>query len=281
MTTFPVSADAQVATIATGRIKYLSPSSVSLWLTDRNRFIQQYIMGIREPQTPAMLLGLAFDGLLKERLGGPPLDATIPSEIVDDAIYCVGEYDRLMGDHAVVTPEWIFEASITRECTFPSGSVWLSGKPDAYILDTACPIILDWKVNGFYSAQKMTSPKPGYMYIAPEGAVHKTFEPGYIRSGALHTMKYNIGGIHKDWALQMWMYGLMVPGTKFCRIEQLTFDTRGLSDYGEQGCIKPKLGVRRPTVRISVYQALLPVLDIDLRSIWNDIMAEYDKRGVE
>jgi hypothetical protein len=272
---FPIAPDATVAKVATSRIKYLSPSSVNLWLSDRSRFINQYILGLKEPQTDAMLLGLAVDGILKARMGGPALDVSLPSRVIEDALYCVQEYDRLMEGRCIVDATWTFEASLLREIDTPSGRVVISGKPDAYKSTVTPSIILDWKVNGFYSRAKLTSPKAGYMYIAPEGASHRGFEAGYIHSpkGSEYNSgvtKYNLNGIHKEWELQMWMYGLLVFGSggaeaPLCRIEQLTFDTR----------------VSPPSLRISVHQALVPALNIDLRSIWDEIMQEYDKRGVK
>jgi hypothetical protein len=225
------------------KIEYLSPSSIAKFEEDQESFYVRYLSEHRlpdEPQTQPMSIGSAFDAYAKsfihERLFGKGNDpkyqfdnifqAQVETHNRDTAIihgkYAFECYQKsgaladlmLELEQAVNVPKFEIEVrgviSGYREgITLNTGGVTFLGKPDVFFINKhGAHVILDWKVNGYYSKYNK-SPMPGYVRLRQD------------------TKK---SGQHKDCALMM-HNGTLINGGQF--LEQLDSDWgRQLSIYG-------------------------------------------------
>lgn len=170
--------------------KYMSPTSLSTWYSDRDKFYLYYLCPHkppRDPQTPPMAVGSAFDAKVKsflvERLLGKrpefEFDTLFTQQVeqhnrdtalaagneVFDVYNKVGALSDLLLDLQGVVGQPRFEASIEAPVTsqLHIGAVPFLGKPDIYFITKfGARVIFDWKVNGYYSNSNV-SPKPGYV----------------------------------------------------------------------------------------------------------------------
>lgn len=173
--------------------EYLSPTSISLWESDREEFYVKYLANHRPPRMPQTLpmsVGSAFDAFVKNCLvvhvyGGLQnhpefeLDAIFEEQVepqnrtfakvagqrVFDQYRYSGALSDLMLDidKAVENPRFEFTLLTKFE------GVPLMGKPDcSYVVETPSKtkqtIIRDFKVNG-YCGQRRLSPKKGYLRV--------------------------------------------------------------------------------------------------------------------
>jgi len=194
--------------------KYLSPTSIKLFFSDREEFYIRYLADERPPrppQTRPMSVGGAFDAYVKSFLFKKLFGKTDPQFELQTIFEAQVEeqnrdWARIHGAHAfncyrysgaladlmleleqaVHDPRFEFtvENRVAHE-DFADG-VPLLGKPDIYfVTKNRHHVILDWKVNG-YCSQSNTSPKPGYIKI----------RDGWIEGSAPHSRSHNT--MHKD-----------------------------------------------------------------------------------
>lgn len=167
--------------------KYLSPSSLSKFETDRRTFYTRYLCDIKTERTPQMdfmAVGSAFDAFVKHEIhkdihgtsatNGTPYERDVLFEkqvephvrdiarergedLFDQYVEC-GAYGALRSDisDSEFAPEMEFDVQGEVE------EIPLLGKPDLrYITKAGVHIICDWKVNGSTS-KTGASPFKGY-----------------------------------------------------------------------------------------------------------------------
>jgi hypothetical protein len=223
--------------------EYLSPSSLSLWESDRQAFYLKHLVENRPPripQTDYMSIGSAFDAYVKAALHGALFGAGADPRFEFDAIFTeqvepqnrdwaleagkfafecykiTGSYDELLADLMMSLEPPQFEFTINQEIM----GVPLLGKPDLrYVDHTGAHVILDWKVNGFCSKYG-ASPYKGFRMIrdgwTPEdgkpsrgvGKPHKMYKP--IPHKGITIGAHFIEETCKDWADQLSIYGWML-----------------------------------------------------------------------
>ena len=220
-------------------VRYLSPTSVKKYLTDREQFFIDYMADEREdrmPQTQAMSVGSAFDAyvkayLYKELACGSDaafelatlLETQVEPHNLDFAREagrkCFDAYkgfgciaDLMLMLTAGTNPrfEFTLEGSID-PVTMKLGDsgVTLLGKPDMHFINKdGCGVILDWKVNGYCSKRK-PSPTRGYLNMVPQGKSHKDAIPGYI-NGVLCNIACYLDTGSEDWGRQLAIYGWLM-----------------------------------------------------------------------
>jgi len=222
---------------------YLSPSSLSLWESDREAFFLKHLIENRPPripQTDYMSIGSAFDAYVKAELhsalfgiGSNPsfeFDAIFTEQVEEqnrdwalgagkyafDAYRATRSYGELLDDllASQTAPEFEFRVD---------GSVMgvpLMGKPDLRYIDASgAHVILDWKVNGFCSKWG-ASPYKGFRMIRDGwtladgkpsrgvGKAHKMYKP--LDHYGLEIGSHFLEETCQDWADQLSIYGWML-----------------------------------------------------------------------
>lgn len=214
-------------------IKYLSPSSLKLFFSDIDQFYRQYLSDKqfdRMPQTKPMAIGSAFDArvkayLYKELVNGgdsrfdlvalfeSQVEIQNRNEVWRDSDDLFNWYKKngmadliRMMQGSLMEPR--FEFGITSHVKTSIGGVELNGRPDCYFINKAgFPVILDWKVNGFYSNSKK-SPAKGYVFSYPDMKSHRdTIVREYQGIGISN---FKIEETDKDWANQLSIYGWLL-----------------------------------------------------------------------
>ena len=217
--------------------KYLSPTSIAQFMDNEEEFFRKYIVRVgRLPQTKPMAVGSAFDACIKSYLdiynehgevdpkkheirykerfddSVEPLNrewAFYPGIIVFNMYRNTGALDHFLADAepgSVVTID-----TIERELN----GVPILGKPDLMYRSKKYDnevIIVDWKCNGACSKSSV-SPTPGYIDLFPSRAMHKSAD---VVDGV------NQGEIHKNYRLQLTVYGLLA-NCSIVGIDQLVF----------------------------------------------------------
>ena len=220
---------------------YISPSSLTTWEIDREEFYKKYLCECRmprDPQTPAMSVGSAFDAYVKaalwrELFGGfrqsddYSLDALMESQVeahvrdwarnagrhVFDCYKYTGAYDELLGElrQATDVPRFEFTATGT------VAGVPVSGKPDCcYTHQSGALVMLDWKVNG-YCSKRAVSPKKLHVMCRDgqemkrpslrNGKPHKNYQPKFFKG--LTIGSHCLAQANPSWADQLAIYGWM------------------------------------------------------------------------
>ena len=242
-------------------IKYLSPTGISKYRSNIETYYLDYIAPIervREPQTAPMSIGSSFDAYCKSYIhaalfgkGNDPkydftniFEAQVSSEWRDQAklhgmyLFDIYEKSGALADlmielnQAINVPQ--FEIEImgavynSREArTVEKKGVVLLGKPDVfYINKFGAHVILDWKVNGYYSKYSV-SPMAGYVRLRKDKK--KTgqhpdckimMHNGTLINGALFLENTNI-----DWATQLsvyaWLLGVETGDDFIAGIDQI------------------------------------------------------------
>lgn len=238
------------------QLKYLSPSALSCWEKDQEEFYGKYLAEFKTPRAPQeiyMSVGSSFDAFVKAEMFFRLFGNTNPEYELDNLIdtqveehnrdqarkdgeflmECYrkcGAFEELMSEveRSPIDPE--FETTLQEEIH----GVKLLGKPDClYYTPERVPVILDWKVNGFYSKSN-TSPAKGYRLVRDcwtaekqsrnHNVTHKAYEPveykDYVHSK--NSLEFN----NKDWADQLstyaWLKDIPVASEDFVvRIDQL------------------------------------------------------------
>lgn len=247
---------------------YLSPTSVKKFFEDKEEFYRIYLSDISVPrtaQTLAMAIGSGFDAYVKSSLyeaiygkGHDPrfeLDALFTQQVepqnrdltraharyVFECYKSSGAFTDLLVDLNMASESPQFEVEVTAIINDPEVSVskefddlTLLGKPDLFYRNADGQfIILDWKVNGFYS-KFAPSPKKGYMRLRQSSGPtfddkqHKDCVPVW-HNGALINGDLNFELIDEEWAAQLAMYSWILGqpvGSEFvCAIDQLVCKT--------------------------------------------------------
>ena len=236
--------------------KYLSPTSVSKFYSDREEFYLSYMADNRPPrlpQTQPMAIGSAFDAFVKNylvmMLHGKvdprfEIEAIFEEQVeehnrdwaFENGEHCFNLYKEsgaladlmIELEHALEEPKFEFtvEGRVAHEDIIDG--IPLLGKPDVFfITKQGNRVILDWKVNG-YCSKRPTSPKKGYLKVrgGPKdaGQPHKD-----CQMMSVNGMEINIGhtleDVSTDWADQlsiyMWILGEPVGTKTIVGIDQL------------------------------------------------------------
>jgi hypothetical protein len=223
--------------------KYLSPSQVALWYSNREEYYLQHLASIRAtriPQTNYMSIGSSFDAYVKSALfetlfgaGSDPrfeFDAIFSEQVeehnrdwalengkyVFEAYKLSGAYDELLEllKQSKYAPQFEFKVEGTVE------NVPLLGKPDLrFIHPLGAHVILDWKVNGFCS-KSPTSPYKNYRLVRDgwaettaklsrgSGSPHKDYKPIEWKGVEIHNGW--LENASPDWADQLAIYSWML-----------------------------------------------------------------------
>jgi hypothetical protein len=215
------------------KLEYLSPSAIAQFFNNLEEF---YLTRLaepslpRQPQTGPMAVGSAFDAYAKSYLhkrlvGADPKydfetlfetqvepqcrdEARLAGKICFDRYVEVGALAALEAElrQAQTPPYFEFEIRGT------INGVPLLGRPDLFYANAqSCPVIFDWKVNGYYSKWGV-SPMPGYINIRPDTEAHnkavtQDFK-GMIINGASCLSELN-----EDWARQLTIYAYLTGST--------------------------------------------------------------------
>lgn len=209
-------------------IKYLSPTSISLFLSDPELFYMRYMSSIPLPytkQTEAMALGSAFDARIKgflnreflgtdntKELFESQVDASMQKTVLDKSheifrfyVDC-GALSNLLIELRRAVPGTIKMESKLEGAIFDSkfGQVIIHCRPDLhYMTSSGVLVVLDWKVNGVLGNGN-TSPKPGYIWSSNKGR-HSDCVVGTVDGVEVNTLP-----IHVDWSDQLTMYSWIV-----------------------------------------------------------------------
>lgn len=222
---------------------YLSPSSLSLWESDREEFYLKHLAESRAPKIPQkdyMAVGSAFDAYVKSALHAAIFGKGKDPEFEFDAIFTdqveehnrdfcrgaglyifecyklAGAYDDLLRELGASEFAPQFEFRLDKIID----GVPLMGKPDCrYIHKEGAHIILDWKVNGFCSKYGSTPYK--YYTMIRDGWNETTAKPSRACSRPHKGYKplvhneVKIGSHYledtcKDWADQLSIYAWML-----------------------------------------------------------------------
>ena len=234
------------------KIEYLSPSSISTWLEDRDEFYLRYLVDNRPPKPPQnepMAVGSAFDAYIKADLhtacgGTDPaysFEALFEAQVEEqnrdwarpNGLHCyesykaLGAYDALLAQlrQSDVPPRFEFE--LRGPVSHNGESFVLLGKPDVVFSLGGQFIIYDWKVNG-YCGKSSKSPEPGYTMLRGgtrnAGKAHKDCKPETVNGITINT-RCGLENVNGSWARQVsiyaWLLGAPVGSDFVSGIDQL------------------------------------------------------------
>lgn len=216
-------------------LNYLSPTSVRLYYTDAEKFYKTYLSKNRTPrppQTVEMALGSAFDARIKAHLykklinkGDQRFDldtlyeaqvepqnrdkvANTSKHVFD--FYFKNGLSDLLRDMAGSLTEPRFEIEVKGQVQRNLHQVPILGRPDVvYTNREGCLVIVDWKVNGYYSKYDY-SPEKGYINRYPDMKVHKSTIPHKYKGMMIGTLPME--EIKQEWADQLSMYSWLLGG---------------------------------------------------------------------
>ena len=221
-------------------IEYLSPTALFDWRANREEFYRKRLADNklpRMPQTDAMAVGSAFDAYVKAELGKGDFEQLFCAQVEEqnraqalvDGERCLSEYKKCgaFSDLQIIINDAQFELTVQESVAHQDlGPVPLLGKPDAFFKNAnGDHVILDWKVNGYYSKRGAYINK-GYVVERPSGRRHK--EAHVIN---VHGVDVNISGnmetFNREWATQTamysWLLGAEVGSEILVCIDQLVW----------------------------------------------------------
>jgi len=293
------------------KIEYLSPSRINLFYRDIKEFYMKYLSDNRPPefpQTPAMAVGSSFDAYVKsylhEKLFGKGADpkyelitlfeAQVQPHCRDEAWkagkYCMecyketGALSDLMLElsGALGTPQFEIELKGVVEghregITKDVQGVILLGKPDVFFVNKyACPIVLDFKVNGYYSNYKVT-PMKGYLKLRNTNTLQTVQHKdclGMIHKGMLINVAHHLEDLNKEWAIQLavyaWLSGVSVGEDFIVAIDQLACD----------GTIKPWPDIRIAEHRMKIKQNHQYLMFSQIQHVWEVVNSDHIFRNM-
>jgi len=228
-------------------IPYLSPSGIKCFDTNEEDFYERYLADTKTPRDPQLLVmavGSAFDAFIKSylykelKMGDDPQfeRRTIFEDQVEeqhrDEAWKIGKkvfdfYVKygaaadlliMLGDCTDAKFEFKLEGAISSQfCDLTNqvgGPPTLLGKPDLYFTHKdGGRVILDWKVNGYFSKKK-PSPCKGYLNILADALTYKRRQHKDVFEGFLHGIKINLTHtlelVNKDWGRQLAIYGWLL-----------------------------------------------------------------------
>jgi hypothetical protein len=282
---------------------YLSPSSLSLWESDKEEFYLKHLARVRAPRLPQkdyMAVGSAFDAYVKSALhaalfgnGADPefeFDTIFTGQVeeqnrdfcleagqyVFDCYKLAGAYDDLLGDLEKSQSDPQFEFRLDKEVE----GVPLMGKPDCrYVHESGAHIILDWKLNGYCSKYGATPYK--YYSMIRDGWGETTAKPSracnqaHKRCRSIIHHGVEIGSHYledtcKDWADQLAIYSWML-GEEVGNEDTIICMDQIASKYRKNE--KPLLRIANHRCRISA--AWQNQLVLRLTSCWKTIQSDH------
>ncbi len=282
---------------------YLSPSSLSLWESDREEFYLKHLATTRVPRLPQkdyMAVGSAFDAYVKSNLHAALFGEGADPEFEFDTIFteqveeqnrdfcckagayvyeCYkrsGAYSDLLSELEKSQSDPQFEFRLDKEVE----GVPLMGKPDCrYIHESGAHIILDWKVTGYCSKYGATPYK--YYSMIRDGWSASTAKPSRACSQPYKKYKpmthrgVEIGSHYledtcKDWADQLSIYSWML-GEEVGSEDTIICMDQIASKYRKDE--KPLLRIANHRCRISA--AWQNQLVIRLWSCWKTIKSGH------
>jgi len=218
--------------------KFLSPSALSKFESDRQTFYERYLSTVRKPRPPQinyMAAGSAFDAHVKSAIHSAIFgetatkgsqfefetifEAQVEPHVRDEVLARStdlfeqyqesGAYANLLADIArsPYAPEMEFTAQGVIE------GVPLLGKPDLrYITEDHVHVIGDWKVNGAFS-KTGASPVQGYKLCSDYGSrthgkSHKKYKPMAFKSVEIN--ECYLEEFDADWADQLAIYSWLL-----------------------------------------------------------------------
>jgi hypothetical protein len=128
------------------------------------------------------------------------------------------------------------------------------GKPDVYFINQlGNPVILDWKVNGWFSARG-ASPKKGYLKLRHgskqrglDKEHHKQCQP-MMHQGMMINVGLSLDMVDKDWATQLsiyaWLCGADIGSDFIVGLDQLACQP-SMGEYPEVRIAEHRLRVSR------------------------------------
>ncbi len=170
---------------------YLSPTGLKTFEKDKEQYYIKYLADDRPPRTPQtspMAIGSSFDAFVKSYLhhalfGNYGKDNEYEINTIfeaqvqpherdtafDDGKYVFQKYQHcgaladIMAELSTSISDPRFEFEIKGFIETKLGKVPLLGKPDIFFINNqGARVILDWKVNGYFSNSRI-SPKKGYI----------------------------------------------------------------------------------------------------------------------
>lgn len=222
----------------------LSPSQLTMWLKSEEEYYIRYFLKEREPQTPAMAVGSAFDSFVKAELLAK--DSVEKKALFANYIRSVEPqcYEQAVGAGAAVFMNYIHSGAFdalkndlrghTIRCeerqVVEIQGIKLNCVADLFT-DT---VVHDWKVNGYYSSGR---PEKGYLRMWKDGNNKATDQ----RSDGFEIMDdksippWNIqlrtyALVHK--AEQVWVDQIIYPGPRVAQYRYNVGENNVLELYG-------------------------------------------------
>lgn len=286
--------------------KYISPTSLSSWLKDREEFYLNYLADVRPPkfpQTLAMSVGSAFDAYVKSYLhqtlfgtghvNAPQfkLDVIFEQQVESQnrdwareaGQHCFNKYKdsgalsdlMIEMQNAQTEPRFEFSVEGLVQNNYAPEGVILSGKPDCYfIAKSGSKVILDWKVNGYCS---YASPKAGYIKLrettcgmksSKHNCAHKDAMPMLINGVMINAAK-NMELTDESWATQLAIYAWLLGAE--------VGDPTIIGAIDQLAC-DGKVGI--PTIRVANHRAMIGK-DFQIKmfgeclQLWDVIHSDY------
>ena len=205
----------------------ISPSSLAAWLGNKEEFyLQRILRKNRQQQTAPMAAGTAFDCYVKDFLSFHLLGVHRFEELIQNieiqnrpealraGEFLFREYKRLgaLGD-LICSLNKAKDIRMEFSVDLMVDGIMLTGRPDCFYIDSwGRDVILDWKVNGFYSK---ASPVSGYVVLrGGKARGHDVIIQGINCS--------NLDNHSEDWARQLCIYGWLLGTDNFvAAIDQL------------------------------------------------------------
>lgn len=268
--------------------EYLSPSALMLWMKSQQDYFLRYLSEVRpdrDLQNLYMAVGSAFDAYIKADLYTKVIGGSDPKFSFDvlfeesvelqnrDEVKPIGQklfeqyastqaYKHLLErlTKSIIEPQ--FETSLKAEIN----GVPLFGKPDIlYKNPEGFFVILDFKVNGYYSKNKVY-PKKGYVALYENGINHGAHKDSLpmVQHGERLNVAMPFESVNREWAIQTTMYSWLtgVPvGNKFiAAIDQV------IPQFGSM-----KIACHRSLVSSHFQLELIAAL----QDLWNRIQTEH------
>lgn len=263
--------------------KYLSPSQIALWHSNKDEYYLQHLAETRAPRQPQaiyMSIGSSFDAYVKSAMyetlfgkGADPrfeFDAIFTEQVeahnrdwarehgqyVFDCYKQCGAYDELLEllQQSKYAPQFEFTATGT------INEVPLLGKPDLrFVHSSGAHVILDWKVSG-YCSKSATSPCKNYRLVRDcwdtavakptrgNGTAHKDYQPIVWKGVEIHSGW--LEDANEDWANQLAIYAWMLGEPVGNQDVVVCID---------QICGKP-IGTDRPLLRVANNRARISTI---------------------
>jgi len=264
-------------------VKYMSYSSIKLYLKDQEEYYSKYLTKDRPPrmpQTQPMSIGSAFDARIKshlhERLFGRidpkyTFEALFEEQVqehnrdwaLEHSAYVFNAYKQsgavvdlmLELEQAIDDPRFEFkvEGNVIHESEIEG--VPLLGYPDIYfITKEGYHVVYDWKVNG-YCSNSATSPKKGFLKITDgwssdlikhsrsHDSSHKD-AMALVVSGILLNIAVPFEDCFQDWAEQLSIYGWL---------EGMAVGGKIIGGIDQLIC-DPTKGTSRPLIRVARFR---------------------------